>query len=82
MGVRWEGLHGAGEEGAGAVGGGESGGEEGGVVEPEGGGLGVFFEGGLEKDVGFLDWGLVGVMIRYAGKGAYVVVAGLDVDAY
>lgn len=68
VGVGGEGLQGAGEEGAGAVGGGEGGGEEGGVVEPEGGGLGESFESGLEEGVGFLGWGLVGVIARVCGE--------------
>lgn len=65
MRVRREGLHGSGEERAGFFGGSEGVEEEGGVVEPDGGGLGEFFGGGLEEGVGFLGgrlafmWGLL-----------------------
>lgn len=54
MGVRGQGLQRAWKEGARAGGGVEGGEEEGGVVKVEGGGLGVFLEGGLEEVVGFL----------------------------
>lgn len=43
-----EGLHGAREQGAGAFGGVDGGEEEGRVVDPDGGDLGEFLDGGLE----------------------------------
>lgn len=56
VGVRGQGLEGAGEELVGARGVVEGGEVEGCGVEPEGGGLGaVFGEGGGEEGVSFLD---------------------------
>ena len=46
--MRGEGLHGAWKQSAGAFRGAEGGEEKGGVVVPDGGDLGEFFNGGLE----------------------------------